>query len=123
MEMVRANKEVARESGQAIPAGEAGNMSTQNIDVQQLVEAIFEKVNAPKPLSPSQQAEVQMAQQHRADTAATVLAEKENLKASQKICTHEHSKREGGGTHCTWVRDNDLPWSAGYILCQKCRGR
>lgn len=81
-------------------------------------------VESRKPAPPTEQeiAELQMRQQHRAKTAESVLAERENKIAMQKICAHEHSRREGGGTHAVWVREEN-PASPGFILCQKCQGR
>lgn len=74
-----------------------------------------------KPLPPTQKEiqAVEMAQQARAMGAAGVLAEMENERATQRNCTHEHSKQAGGGTHGVWVREED-PRSPGYIYCQKC---
>ena len=63
-----------------------------------------------------------MAQEHSLQTAQSLIAQKENERAIQRICAHEHSKREGGGTHCVHVREED-PRSPGFILCQKCQGR
>jgi hypothetical protein len=46
----------------------------------------------------------------------------DNERALRKICTHSHPQREGGGTHCAWVKEED-PRSPGYIYCQFCQGR
>jgi len=74
-----------------------------------------------KPLPPTEK-EIQaleMAQAARAAGAAGVIAEIANERATQRACTHEHSKKSGGGTHCVWVREED-PRSPGYVYCQLC---
>jgi hypothetical protein len=76
----------------------------------------------PNPPTAQELSALQMAQEHRAQTAQSVLAERENKIAMQNICAHEHSRREGGGTHAVWVREEN-PASPGFILCQKCQGR
>lgn len=86
------------------------------------VATAIEEARKPDPPTAQEIASQQMAQQHRADNAASVVAEIKNKKNMQMICAHEHSKREGGGTHCVWVREED-PRSPGYILCQKCQGQ
>lgn len=66
--------------------------------------------------------EQQMAE--RAQTAQAVLEKKANERWFQENgCTHEHPRSAGGGTHCVYVRDNDVPASPGFILCQRCQGR
>ena len=88
------------------------------------VQAAIAETNKPKPKTPQELAEIQQAQQHRKDTADGIKREKENKRYMQeKICTHEHSKQAGGGTHCVHVRDNDHPDSPGFIYCQNCEGR
>lgn len=79
---------------------------------------------ARKPAPPTEQelASKEMAQQFRKAAAADVMATAANKKNFQRICVHEHAKREGGGTHCVWVREED-PTSPGYIYCQKCEGK
>jgi hypothetical protein len=86
------------------------------------VAAAVQEARKPDPPSKEEIANQQMAQQHREANAASVIAEIQGRKALQMICAHEHSKREGGGTHCSWVRDED-PRSPGYVLCQKCQGQ
>lgn len=69
-------------------------------------------------------AEFEQAQQSRAEIGASKLAEERNQRQIQThICKHEHARAAGGGTHCVYVRDNDVLQSPGYILCQKCTGR
>lgn len=87
------------------------------------VTAAIQEANKPKPLSDSQVAEIQQAQAMRRETAESVLQQKANEKFLQSQCTHEHSKQAGGGTHCVYVRDNDHPADAGFIICQFCRMR
>lgn len=74
-----------------------------------------------KPLPPTQKElqAIEMAQQARAAGAAGVIAEMANERATQRACTHEHSKKAGGGTHCVWIREED-PRSPGYVYCQLC---
>jgi hypothetical protein len=101
------------------------------LDVQTVKEIVAAAVtaavmesNKPKPPSPQEVAEIEQAQQHRKDTAANYLQQKANDRNFQEnICSHEHTKAAGGGTHCVHVRDNDHPGDAGYILCQLCQGR
>jgi hypothetical protein len=77
-----------------------------------------------KPLPPTEKelAELAQMQQQRVANAAGVIAQAENKRAVQRICNHEHKRKEGGGTHGVWVRDED-PRSPGYIYCQKCEAR
>lgn len=77
-----------------------------------------------KPLPPTEKElkEVEQLQQQRVANAAGVIASMENKRAVQQICSHEHKRKEGGGTHAVWVRDED-PRSPGYIYCQKCEAR
>ena len=102
------------------------NLNLTKNDLKELiasaVAAAVEESKKPAPPTPQEISMKQMEQQHREDTAASVLADVENKKAMQRICSHEHTKREGGGTHCLWVREED-PRSPGYILCQKCQAR
>lgn len=77
-----------------------------------------------KPVPPTAQevAAREMAQQHRVDAAQDVMNTATNKKNFQHICVHAHSTREGGGTHCVWVKEED-PTSPGYIYCQRCEGK
>jgi hypothetical protein len=105
------------------------------VDVSKLQEIIAGTVAATvtamatelrKPPLPTQQeiANLEQAQAERKATAEGVKEKKANERLVQeRICTHEHQKSAGGGTHCVWVRDNDIPQSPGYVLCQKCQGR
>lgn len=86
------------------------------------VTAAIVESRKPEPPTEQQIAQLQMAQEHRALTAQSVLDEAKNKIAMQNICAHEHSRREGGGTHAVWVREEN-PASPGFILCQKCQGR
>ncbi len=77
-----------------------------------------------KPLPPTEKEikDLEQIQQQRAANAAGVIAAMENKRAVQQICSHEHKRKEGGGTHAVWVKDED-PRSPGYIYCQKCEAR
>lgn len=76
---------------------------------------------ARKPLPPTEAEirDLELRQQARASNAAGVIAQMENKRTVQRICSHEHKRKEGGGTHGVWIRDED-PRSPGYIYCQKC---
>lgn len=86
------------------------------------VTAAITESRKPAPPTEQENAQLLMKQEHRALTAQSVLLEAKNKIAMQKICAHEHSRREGGGTHAVWVREEN-PASPGFILCQKCQGR
>jgi len=105
---------------------ESPNLSLKPADLQAMIAAAVAAAIAEsrKPNPPTEQelAQIQMRQEHRSKTAESVLAERANKIAMQKICAHEHSRREGGGTHAVWVREEN-PSSPGFILCQKCQGR
>ena len=88
------------------------------------VSAAVQEANKPKPPTAQEIAEIRQAQEHRRDTAENYLQQKANQRNFQEnICSHEHTKAAGGGTHCVFVRDNDHPGDPGYILCQNCQGR
>jgi hypothetical protein len=77
-----------------------------------------------KPAPPTERELAQLAQQqaNREANAAGVIASIKNKRAVQLICSHEHKKKEGGGTHAVWIKDED-PRSNGYIYCQKCQAQ
>lgn len=87
------------------------------------VTAAIQETNKPKPPTTQELAELKQAQQMREETAQSVMQKKANDKWAQSQCTHEHSKQAGGGTHCVYVRDNDHPADAGFIICQFCQIR
>lgn len=88
------------------------------------VAAAIAESNKPKPPSERELAELKQAQEQRRETAEGVKQKKANDRHFQEnICTHEHTKAAGGGTHAVHVRDNDHPGSPGFILCQNCQGR
>lgn len=88
------------------------------------VTAAVQEVSKPKPPTAQEIAEIHQAQEHRRDTAENYKQQKANQRNFQEhICSHEHTKAAGGGTHCVFVRDNDHPGDAGFILCQNCQGR
>jgi hypothetical protein len=93
----------------------------QNIET---VRTMMEEFKKPAPPSQREIDEIKQAQSHRAETAASKLEEEKNNRWVQiHGCNHEHATRAGGGTHAVFVRDNDVPQSPGYIICQKCIGR
>jgi hypothetical protein len=93
-------------------------------DLRSLVEGAIRAAREPDPPTKAQLAEIEMAQAMRKETAQGVIQKKINDRYFQEhICSHEHSKQAGGGTHCVHVHDNDAPGSAGYIHCQLCQGR
>src|SRR5271156_368553 len=65
---------------------------------------------------------VKHQQEQRERIAGYEIEKIKNRRQNQLNCTHEHSKREGGGTQAVWVREED-PRSPGFILCQECQGR
>jgi hypothetical protein len=87
------------------------------------VGAAIAESRKPAPPSPEAVAAFKQSQEERRANAGYILQEKQNQKNFQQICSHEHSKREGGGTHCVHVQDNSVAGSPGYILCQKCQAR
>lgn len=78
----------------------------------------------PAPMTLLQESELAQSQAQRKEMADSVKDGKKNARYMQeRICTHEHLKSAGGGTHSVFIRDNDVPQSPGYIYCQKCSGR
>ena len=61
----------------------------------------------------AEQKEIEQAQDDRKKLAASILEDKENKKAMQRICSHEH---KNGDSHCVYIMERTGP---GYILCQK----
>jgi|SRR5215467_6968680 len=106
-----------------------GKEITLDIDkLQQIiagtVAATVAEMRKPAPKTEQELSEIQQAQEQRKATADGIKAQKANERHIQEhICTHEHKKSAGGGTHCVWVRDNDIPTSPGFVLCQLCLGR
>lgn len=105
------------------------NQATLNITADDLkamistaVAVAIQESKKPAPPTDKELSEIEMAQEHRLQQAQSVIHTAENKKNFQRMCAHEHSKREGGGTHCVWVREED-PTSPGYIYCQKCEGK
>lgn len=92
-------------------------------DLKEILAAAIAEAKKPEPPNEKEIAEIQQAQQMRRETADSVKLRKENEKFLQSQCTHEHSKQAGGGTHAVYVRDNDHPADAGFILCQFCQIR
>lgn len=86
------------------------------------VAAAIKEARKPDPPTEQQLSALQMKQEQRAAMAADVMRTKENRLAIQRICSHEHSQREGGGSHGVWVREED-PASPGYVYCQKCEAK
>jgi len=79
-----------------------------------------------KPPEPTSQelADLEQRQAERKATADGIKQQKANERWMQEHgCEHEHPKSAGGGSHCVWVRDNDIPTSVGYILGMRCQGR
>lgn len=90
------------------------------------VAAAVAESKKPAPLTPQQESELAMKQQHRAEEAGQQLAIIKNKFAKQEICSHERPARDqllGPKTYCVWVRESDPVGSLGYILCQDCLGR
>lgn len=87
--------------------------------IAQSIAAAIAESRKPLPPTEAELRAIEVAQQARAANAAGVIAQMENKRAVQRICTHEHKRKEGGGTHGVWIRDEDSR-SPGYIYCQKC---
>lgn len=87
--------------------------------IKSAIAAAIEESRKPLPPTEAELRAIEIAQEQRAANAAGVIAAMENKRAVQRICSHEHKRKEGGGTHCVWIRDED-PRSPGYIYCQKC---
>jgi hypothetical protein len=90
--------------------------------VSEAVAAAIIESRKPLPPTDAELKAIEVAQQARVANAAGVIAAMENKRAVQTICSHEHKRKEGGGTHAVWVRDED-PRSPGYIYCQKCEAQ
>src|SRR5215469_16624697 len=81
------------------------------------------EMRKPAPPTPQEQAALQAKQEERRATAEGIKQQKANERWFQeKGCKHKHSGPMGG-THCVYVRDNDVPTSVGFVLCQLCQGR
>lgn len=90
--------------------------------VASAVTAAIAEVRKPLPPTDEQKAITDQKQRMRQQTADQIVEIIHNRRQTQINCTHEHSKREGGGTHCVWVKEEDHN-SPGYIYCQICQGR
>lgn len=90
--------------------------------VASAVTAAIAEVRKPTPPSDEQLAITDQKQKMRQQTADQIVEIIHNKRSAQMRCTHEHSRREGGGTHCVYVREEN-PQSPGYIFCQLCMGR
>ena len=55
----------------------------------------------------------ELAQEQRKNLSESVLADKENKRVVQHICSHEH---KSGDSHCVYIMEKVGP---GYLLCQK----
>ena len=103
---------------------------TITLDVSKLQEIIAGTVAAtiaemrkPEPMMAQQKADIEQQQAERLATGQGVAEKKRNeLWFQTHGCKRKHSGQMGG-THCVYVRDNDVPPSPGFVLCQKCQGR
>lgn len=100
----------------------AANAAVISQAVSEAVAAAITESRKPLPPTPAELAAIEVAQQARIANAAGVIASMANKRAVQTICSHEHKRKEGGGTHAVWIREED-PRSPGYIYCQKCEGQ
>lgn len=104
----------------ALTADDLKQIAEMNAQViSQAIAAAIAESRKPLPPTEKELQEIEVAQQARAANAAGVIASMANERAVQMICAHEHTRREGGGTHGVFVREED-PRSPGYIYCQKC---
>jgi hypothetical protein len=90
--------------------------------VTSAVTAAIAEVRKPTLPSDEQLAITGQKQKMRQQTSDQIVEIIHNKRQAQMSCTHEHSKRTGGGTHCVHIREEN-PASPGYILCQLCLGR
>lgn len=90
--------------------------------VAEAVAAAITESRKPLPPTEAELKALEVAQAARIANAAGVIAAMQNKRAVQTICSHEHKRKEGGGTHAVWIRDED-PRSPGYIYCQKCEAQ
>lgn len=90
--------------------------------IGQAVAAAIAESRKPLPPTEAELKAIELQQQSRAANALGVIAQINNKRAVQEICSHEHKRKEGGGTHAVWIRDED-PRSPGYIYCQKCEAQ
>src|SRR5215471_10842149 len=85
--------------------------------------AVAAEMRKPAPPTPQEQADLEAKQAERRATAESIKQQKANERHIQEhVCTHKHTGQMGG-THCVYVRDNDVPTSPGFVLCQKCLAR
>lgn len=100
---------------------EESKLSLTATDLQALiataVSTAIQEARKPGPKSDREIADIEFAQRNREQTADQIIEAAESKRQLQRICSHTHSQREGGGTHCVWVREED-PRSPGYIICQ-----
>jgi hypothetical protein len=86
------------------------------------VSAAVAEMRKPLPATEQELAIIDQKQKMRQQTANQIVEIIHNRRQAQLTCTHEHSKRSGGGTHCVYVKEEN-PASPGYIFCQLCQGR
>lgn len=92
--------------------------------LREFAAAIVAEQRKPEPPTTRELANLEQAEEERRANAEAVKQKKANERWDQEHgCTHEHPKNHGGGSHCVYVRDNDVPLSPGFVLCQKCQGR
>lgn len=106
------------------PTPAAAPISLSMADLQSLMATmattIVSEMRKPSPLTDAQLAQIAQDQEHRKANAQSILDQMEQKTVNQAACTHEHSKRDGGQTHCVWVQESFPLGSHGYILCQHC---
>src|SRR5215469_2326387 len=89
------------------------------------VTAMAQEMRKPSEPTPQEQANLAQAQEERRANAESVKQKNANRRWMQEHgCTHFHKPNDaGGGTHCTFVYDNGIAGSPGFIYCQKCEAR
>lgn len=102
---------------------ESTSVNITKADLAAIVAAAVRAAREPDPPTAQALAEEALAQQERKDTAASVMLERARKQAERLVCSHEHPKREGGSSHCVWVKESDPLGSLGYIYCMLCEGR
>jgi hypothetical protein len=122
----RSNPNVIRNGPNVIAGDSSISLAPEAIQgiIAAAVTAAVQAANKPKPKTEQELAEIAMAQEQRKEMAESLKRAKTNARYFAKhICSHEHNRRDGGGTYCVYVKDNDHLGDPGYIYCQGCCGR
>jgi hypothetical protein len=91
----------------------------------ELVKATIDEMKKPAAPTDKELAIEAQKQTERRNNADNVIKQMEAKRQMQERCTHEHSKKTGGHSHCVLVKEQDpnVRDLTGYILCQYCNAR